>query len=132
MSQTNKRPPSLEGVAHIFFAPGTNGQLGFTLTGILPLRSTRYPYRILRCLRSFMGFASLNAFYKLSPALSRFLGGQLGRLLFLFLIELLLFLLTGFVFIFLALFFSHCLSPFLWITGSGCEGSLSPPRLVPL
>ena len=33
MSQTNKRPPSLEGVAHIFFAPGTNGQLGFTPYG---------------------------------------------------------------------------------------------------
>lgn len=52
--------------------------------------------------------------YKLFPALGGFLGRQLGLLLFLFLFELLLFLLVGFVFILLAAFFSHCMPPYLW------------------
>ena len=49
---------------------------------------------------------------RLSLALGGFLGGQLGLLLFLFLFELLLFLLVSLVFILLAAFFSHRVSPF--------------------
>ena len=50
---------------------------------------------------------------RLSPALGGFLGGQLGLLLFFFLFFLLLFLLVSLVFILLAAFFSHRMSPFL-------------------
>ena len=48
----------------------------------------------------------------LSPLLGGFLDGQLGLLLLLLFFDLLLFLLTGLVFILLAAFFSHQVSPF--------------------
>lgn len=51
--------------------------------------------------------------------LGGFLGGQLGLLLFLFLFELLLFLLVSLVFILLAAFLSHRISPFLCTNRSG-------------
>ncbi len=54
-----------------------------------------------------MGWHWLNPSYQLMPPLSRLLGWQLGLLLFLFLFELLLFLLASLVFILLATFVSH-------------------------
>jgi len=50
---------------------------------------------------------------RLIPALNGFLDGQLVLLLFIFLFELLLLLLVSLVFILLAAFISHCVSPFL-------------------
>jgi hypothetical protein len=48
----------------------------------------------------------------LAPWLNRFLGGQLTLLYFLLLFELFLFLLADFVFILLAAFIAHRLSPY--------------------
>ena len=71
--------------------------------------------------------------YRLSPTLGGFLGGQLGLLLFFFLFELRLFLLFGLVFILLAAFVSHRVSPFLDVIPSQVgEGSQVLPRIKPL